>query len=134
MKTLNEKIIDELKIIGVNLIPFSCISEKGIRYIHKTRHGELPNRPILGGDLTNMDKVYFMMNSLISASIIMGGILYLFGSATGKNFSPKKWPENTKQRKMEQIHYQQNCYRQEFQSLDKNKDYVIDSTEFIYRE
>ncbi len=29
---------------------------------------------------------------------------------------------------------QQNTYRQEFQSLDKNKDYLVDSIEFIYRE
>lgn len=68
----------------------------------------------------------------ISAVAIAFLILYGLGCLhSGGDANPFKWGEI-----QERIHLiqQQNYYHQQFHELDKNKDYVIDSTEFIYRK
>lgn len=62
---------------------------------------------------------------------------YTLAAISGESLNFTKWKEN-RMKYIKQINLeeeiQQNTYRQEFQSLDKNKDYLVDSIEFIYRE
>ena len=67
---------------------------------------------------------------------LIGGYIFASLSYGAPTFS-KEWFQNKKEHdkniKQQELIHQQNAYRKEFQQLDQNKDYVIDSTEFIYR-
>ncbi len=73
------------------------------------------------------------VSTMIGSTIVIG----YFVMALNHGFNPWKWKENVREfqreQKLEKTPHQQNFYRKQFHELDKNKDYVIDSTEFIYR-
>lgn len=52
---------------------------------------------------------------------------YCIGVKDYRTWDCKKWPEIQEQRQM-------NYVREQFHKLDLDNNYVIDSTEFIYRE
>ena len=61
-------------------------------------------------------------------------IFYGITSLSNRSLNYKKWPEIERKEEKQELFLQQQTYRQQFQRLDKNKDYVIDTTEFIYRK
>jgi len=72
-------------------------------------------------------------NEIFQISGVVLAFLALYGLGTlhaGGELNPFKWGEA--QEKIYLIQ-QQNHYRQQFHDLDKNNDYRIDLTEFIYR-
>ncbi len=76
---------------------------------------------ILGITLAKLG-IFFILQPLLYYGII--------ASRHGGTWNYKKWSEFDKQKEIQT----QNSYRNQFQELDKNNNYVLDSTEFIYRE
>ena len=76
-------------------------------------------------------------NIAITSGLLGMGFLYVTNALKYQALNYKKWPEIRKKIQMrysyeEQIN-DQRVYRNQFQTLNKNKDDVLDSTEFIYR-
>jgi len=73
-------------------------------------------------------------NSVFQILGLISAFLALYGLGTlhaGGEPNPFKWKEA--QEKIYLIQ-QQSSYRKQFHKLDKNNDFLIDSTEFIYRK
>lgn len=80
-------------------------------------------------------KLRKLLGPVVNGIFTLGGIALFYGivAAPKGSWNYKKWPEIQNQRELKQELINQNYYRKQFQEIDKNKDYVIDSTEFIYR-
>lgn len=82
-------------------------------------------------DVKNLDKCLKL--TMVGIGIILLPSLYCIPASFFETANFTKWNSETlKQNKLEKQIQQQNTYRTQFQTLDKNKDDVIDSTEFIY--
>ncbi len=138
MRNLKDKIINEMKIIGVNLTPFVCFNNKAQKFIYNARGKFGKDKGFLVGDFGKRDTFYTFLNICGSwLSVLAIGIhIYSSLSFEAPMFSDK-WKQNRKEwineNQIREHTQKQNYYRKQFQQLDKNKDYVVDSTEFIYR-
>lgn len=59
--------------------------------------------------------------------------IYLSSSLGLSSFNPLEWSEISNKRNLQKEIQQQEIYKKSFYKLDKNKNCVIDSTEFIYQ-
>lgn len=87
----------------------------------------------------NIDKYHWSIsksNTLgISLSVLNTFLfgIYLSSSLALSSFNPLEWSEISNKRNLQKEIQQQEIYKKSFYKLDKNKDYVIDSTKFIYQ-
>jgi len=108
-----------------DLIPFGFMSKK----IRDSWGDE-------NGKITDSGSKKLLINWSLSLIFALAPFLYGADSLLHGSLNYKKWPEIQNQRKLKQELINQNYYRKQFQEIDKNKDCVLDSTEFynFYKE
>lgn len=142
-KTLTDKITDELKIMGASLVPFASIypwkNPWHTKVIENVRN--FSGKPKKFKDvMKRRDALYMLFSAVITfgtIGLLAFGTHYYASNTIKYGFDSSKWEaiqdslyrQEEIQRKLDQ----QNIYRIQFRELDKNKDGVIDSLEFIYR-
>ena len=126
MKTLKEKIKDNLELICWTFVPYSAVFNEKLK-----KKIDISNYHVSKGI------IYSSANAFISLLETFTLGIFIWGAIETGTINPKKankiLEERLKQEKIERIIQQQNIYRKQFQTLDENENYVIDSTEFIYR-
>ncbi len=113
MKDLKNKILP--------YVPFAAYSRDLRNYCEKEEETKFPSNNYLRNVLYSI---------ITGITFLISGAIYLEQGS----LNPAKWSEIQKQREIQQELKTQNSYRNQFHELDKNKDYVVDSTEFIYRK
>ena len=85
--------------------------------------------------ITHAKNIGFVLAYGSIGAIIGSSFLYTLIAVDKGNIDPRKWEEIQEQRKIQQEQRDLNCYKKEFYNADKNKDFMLDSTEFFnYRK